>query len=66
MGIHPQDTFDTFLTPSTPELCVRATRSTGEEIDGEDIPSFLPLLCETNKLLFDLALKNGFRILGAQ
>lgn len=66
MAIQLQDVLETFLISSSSEVESQTIRLTTEmSVLEED--SMLPvLLFETSKSLFDLALENGFRTLGAE
>jgi hypothetical protein len=66
MAIPVQDGLDSFFTSSSSEVNSQATRLIGAGTAVEEDLALPVLLFETNKDLFDLALENGFRLLGAE
>lgn len=64
MAIQGQEGLDFFFLFSSPEVNSQATCHIGAETALEEDLALPVLLFETNKELFDLALKNGFRLLG--
>jgi len=65
MTITIQNTLDAFCPSCILERATEVTRATFEEPGVEQGLSLLASLLDSDKFLFDLALKSGFRILGA-